>query len=148
LATRDDYILALLKVAEEEKAEVTATKFQKIFFLLEKEGGVNLNIEFEPWLFGPYSRELDNALNELIKEGKVKVEREDVVEPLTGLVMGYRKVYYIEDSDNIPIKIDNKVIDFFRKWVKESLWNILGYVYKNYPDYTIKSTIKEKIMPH
>ena len=29
-----DYILALLYVAKEEKAEATATKFQKIFFIL------------------------------------------------------------------------------------------------------------------
>lgn len=37
-----DYILALLHVAREEKAQVTATKLQKIFFILEKEKNINL----------------------------------------------------------------------------------------------------------
>ena len=51
-------IKLLLYVAKDEGAEVTATKLQKIFFLLEKEKGVDLGLEFTPWFFGPYSEKL------------------------------------------------------------------------------------------
>jgi len=54
----DDKVYHLIKLllytAKKENTEVTPTKFQKIFFLLEKEKGVNL----EPWLFGAYSSKL------------------------------------------------------------------------------------------
>ena len=39
-------IKLLLHVAKEENTEVTATKLQKIFFLLEKEVGIQLGLDF------------------------------------------------------------------------------------------------------
>ena len=45
-------IKLLLYTAKEENAKVTPTKLQKIFFLLEKEKGINLGLDFEPWFFG------------------------------------------------------------------------------------------------
>ncbi len=52
-------IKLLLYTAKEENAKVCATKLQKVFFLLEKETGKDLGLEFKPWFFGPYSEKLD-----------------------------------------------------------------------------------------
>ena len=137
-----DYILALLKVAKEEKAEVTATKLQKIFFLLEKERNVNLQLDFKPYLFGPYSEKLQNALYELVDKGLVKIVYEDV-KNLAGVIIGQKESY--ELAKEIKINVDNNVLEFFRQWVKKSRNEILKYVYEKYPEYSEYSIIKDKI---
>ncbi len=57
-------IKLLLYTAKEENVEVTPTKIQKIFFLLEKEKGVQLGLDFEPFIFGPYSEKLKDYLRQ------------------------------------------------------------------------------------
>ncbi len=94
IMTTEDRIYRLIKlllyVAEEEKVEVTATKLQKIFFLLEKEKGINLGLNFKPWFFGPYSSKLQDYIDKLIELGEVDVEEEEEVrDPLSGAVIGY-----------------------------------------------------------
>ncbi len=135
LPTLGGYILTLLKVADEEHAEVNTVKLQKIFFLLEKEKGVKLDLNFEPELFGPYSEKLMSEIKRLTKEGKIRVEVHDIGEPLTGIIFGQSKIYHAGDGVVMPADLDNKVIDFFKEWAKKSLWEILGYVYKKYPEY-------------
>ena len=137
-----NYILALLKVAKEEKAEVTATKLQKIFFLLEKEKNINLQLEFKPYLFGPYSEKLQSTLYELADKGFVKINYEDV-KNLAGVVIGQKESY--ELAKEIKIDIDSDVLAFFRQWVKKSRNEILKYVYGKYPEYSEYSIIKDKI---
>jgi len=77
-------IRLLLYTAKEENTEVTATKLQKIFFLLEKEKGIQLGLEFKPWFFGPYSSKLQDYIDKLIEIGEVDVEEEEVRDPLSG----------------------------------------------------------------
>jgi len=137
-----DYILTLLYVAKEEKAEVTATKFQKIFFLLEKEKNVNLELDFKPYLFGPYSEKLQAALYELAHKGFVKINYGDV-KNLAGVVIGQKESY--ELAKEMKINVDSDVLAFFRQWVKKSRNNILKYVYEKYPEYSKYSIIKDKI---
>ncbi|WP_062094603.1 hypothetical protein [Sulfolobus acidocaldarius] len=138
-------MLALLKVAKEENAEVTATKLQKIFFLLEKEGGVDLGLGFEPFYFGPYSEYLQNKINKLIDAGIVSVEEDPVEDMITGFVVGVRRKYVL--AKDMEIKgVDKKVLDFFREWVRKSRSEILKYVYYRYPEYTSYSIIRDKIL--
>jgi len=137
-----DYILTLLYVAKEEKAEVTATKFQKIFFLLEKEKNVNLQLDFKPYLFGPYSEKLQATLYELVHKGFVKINYGDV-KNLAGVVIGQKESY--ELAKEMKINVDSDVLPFFRQWVKKSRNNILKYVYEKYPEYSKYSIIKDKI---
>jgi uncharacterized protein YwgA len=63
------FIKLLLYIAKLNNVEVTATKIQKIFFLLEKEKGINLGLNFRPWFFGPYSKKLQDYLDKLIEMG-------------------------------------------------------------------------------
>jgi len=143
----EDYLIALLKVAKEEKAEVNATKIQKIFFLLEREKGVNLNLDFKPWLFGPYSKKLDKVLYGLIDKEVVKViDKGAIDDPFTGLVIGHVRAY--ELNGDYEVNIDKDVLDFFKQWVVKDRKEILGYIYSKYEEFTDLEKIRENVLGH
>jgi len=138
-------IKLLLYTAKEENAKVTPTKLQKIFFLLEKEKGINLGLDFEPWFFGAYSEKLQDYVHKLIEIGEVDVvEEEEVRDPLSGAVIGYIKNYVLK-SDFKPEEQDREIETFFREWVKKSKDEIMNYAYRKYPDYFEYSKIREHI---
>ncbi|BDC18264.1 conjugal transfer protein [Acidianus sp. HS-5] len=138
-------IKLLLYVAKEEGVEVTATKLQKIFFLLEKEEGVDLGLEFTPWFFGPYSSLLQDYIDKLIEKGDVSVEEQEVKDVLSGQVVGYKRVYVLSSDFNTS-QDDKSIEEFFRKWVRMSRSEILNYVYRKYPEYAKYSLIRDKIL--
>jgi len=137
-----DYILVLLHVAREEKAQVTATKLQKIFFILEKEKNISLGLDFKPYLFGPYSEKLQDSLYELVDKGLVKINYDDV-KNLAGVTVGYKESYELEKD--IKINVSEEVLSFFRQWVKKDRNEILEYVYEKYPEYSEYSLIKDRL---
>ena len=129
-------IKLLLYTAKEEGAEVTPTKLQKIFFLLEEEKGVKLGLDFKPWLFGAFSEKLQDYINKLIELGEVDVEEEEVRDPLSEAVIGYKKNYVLK-GEFTPEEDEKEVKEFFREWVRKSRDEILNYVYKKYPGYVL-----------
>ena len=123
-------IKLLLYTAKEENAEVTATKLQKIFFLLEKEKGIQLGLEFKPWFFGPYSSKLQDFIDKLIEIGEVDVEEEEVRDPLSGEVIGYKRRYVLKTELTPEEEEEEEEIGtFFREWVRKSRTEILNYVF-------------------
>jgi hypothetical protein len=128
-------IKLLLYTAKEENVEVTPTKLQKIFFLLEKEKGVKLGLDFKPFIFGPYSEKLTDYLEKLIELGEVEeVEKEEVRDPLSDAVIGYIRNYVL-NVEFKPAKDERDVEMFFREWVRKSKDEIMNYVYKKYREY-------------
>ena len=128
-------IKLLLYTAKEENVEVTPTKIQKIFFLLEKEKGVQLGLDFEPFIFGPYSEKLTDYLDKLIELGEVEeIEKEEVRDPLSDAVIGYIRNYVL-NVEFKPEKDEKEVEMFFREWVRKSKDEIMNYVYKKYHEY-------------
>ncbi len=128
-------IKLLLYTAKEENTRVTATKLQKIFFLLEKEKGVQLGLDFKPWFFGPYSSKLQDYVDKLIESREVDVKEEkEVRDPLSGAIIGYIRNYVL-NSDFKPEEEEKEVEVFFREWVRKSREEILNYVYMNYREY-------------
>jgi len=139
-------IKLLLYTAKEENAKVTPTKLQKIFFLLEKEKGVQLGFDFEPWLFGAYSEKLQDYLDRLIELGEVDVvEEEEVRDPLSEAIIGYKKSYII-NTDFEPKEEEKEIEAFFREWVKKSKDEILNYAYRKYPEYFEYSRIRDNVL--
>jgi hypothetical protein len=135
----DDRIYRLIKlllyIAKEENAKVTPTKLQKIFFLLEKEKGINLGLNFKPWFFGPYSSKLQDYIDRLIETGEVDIQEEkEVRDPLSGATIGYIRNYVLKDEFK-PEEQEKEVEVFFREWVRKSREEILNYVYKKYHEY-------------
>ena len=137
--TAEDRVYYLIKLllytAKEENAEVTPTKLQKIFFLLEKEKEVKLGLNFEPFIFGPYSEKLSDYLDKLIELGEVKeIEKEEVRDPLSDAVIGYIRNYVLS-TEFKPEEAEKEVEIFFREWVRKSKDEIMNYVYKKYREY-------------
>ena len=128
-------IKLLLYTAKEENIEVTATKLQKIFFLLEKEKGIQLGLDFKPWFFGPYSSKLQDYIDKLIESGEVDLEEEEEVrDPLSGEIIAYKRNYVLK-SELKPEEEEKEIEIFFREWVRKSRSEILNYVYTKYPEY-------------
>ncbi len=111
---RNHLIKLLLYVARQEGAEVSATKLQKIFFLLEKEKGINLGLNFKPWFFGPFSPELQQDIDTLIELGEVDVKEEEIHDPISGLVVGYKWSYVLK-GDFKATRNEKDIADFFIK---------------------------------
>jgi uncharacterized protein YwgA len=138
-------IKLLLYTAREENAKVTPTKLQKIFFLLEKEKGINLGLDFKPWFFGAYSSKLQDYVHKLIAIGEVDVEEEkEVRDPLSGAIIGYVRNYVLK-SDFKPEEQDREIEAFFKEWVRKGKDEIMNYVYKKYPEYFEYSKIRDSI---
>jgi len=128
-------IKLLLYTAKEENTEVTATKLQKIFFLLEKEKGINLGLDFKPWFFGPYSSKLQDYINRLIELEEVDVEeKEEVRDPISEAIIGYKRNYVLKGEVK-PEEEEKEIEMFFKEWVRKSRDEILNYVYNKYPEY-------------
>jgi len=138
-------IKLLLYTAKEENTEVTATKLQKIFFLFEKEKGIQLGLDFKPWFFGPYSSKLQDYIDKLIESGEVDVEEEEVRDPLIREIIGYKRSYVLK-SELKPEEEEKEIEMFFREWVRKSRTEILNYVYKKYPEYAKYSIIRDKVL--
>jgi len=138
-------IKLLLYTAKEENVKVCPTKLQKVFFLLEKEKGVDLGLEFKPWFFGPYSSKLQDFIDKLIEIGEVDVEEEEVRDPLSGEVIAYKRRYVLK-SEFTPEEEEKEIETFFREWVRKSRTEILNYVYKKYPEYGKYSMIRDKVL--
>jgi len=129
----EDYILAFLKTAKEEKVIVTPIKLQKIFFLLEKEKGINLNLDFEPFFFGPYSEKLTNIMYEFEKQGLITIKRKEVINPADNFFWGYAETYELDK--NIETSVGEDTLSFFRDWIKKDKNEILKYIEEKYPEY-------------
>ncbi len=128
------------------------TRFQKMAFLADKE--VFEKDEYTDWkphYYGPFSRDLENDIENYSKKGLLKSEKrrhpisnepvscymltDEGKEKFNSLCSNKKYVSYIE-------KIKKR---FFRYQFHKTNAILLSYVYKNYPDYTVNSKIKNEI---
>lgn len=59
---------------------VGVTRLQKLLFLVEKEGQVNLkDSDFEPYKFGPFSRKVQDDIDFLVNLGYIESSNDKVV---------------------------------------------------------------------
>ena len=141
---RTHYVLGVLALAENLGVRVTATRLQKVTFLVVKEFGLDLGYKFVPYYFGPFSKDLQDDIYRLRNRGLVKVEEEPVEDPFTGAVIGLKKTYML--SENAPkVELEGKLRAFLTEKLTVSLEDLLRYVYTNYPDYTARSLIKDRL---
>ncbi|WP_338604913.1 conjugal transfer protein (plasmid) [Sulfolobus tengchongensis] len=138
------YLKALVRIGNELGVEVTATKIQKIFFLLQEEGGKDVGLKFEPYIFGPYSKELDEVLDSLVDQGVIEEKAKPIKDVLTGFIIGYKRSYILKDDRDSHVEAE--VEKFFEKWVVKDRKEILNYVYRKYPQWTRYSVIRDKVL--
>ena len=121
------------------------TRLQKFVFLAQVEGGVAPAYRYIPFDHGPYSRDLQNDLDELIREGLAAEAIED---------FGEGRMRYSYSLTPWGAEIARKVLSSrHAEWDRpfraleavkrgyrgQSLPSILQDVYANHPEYSINS---------
>lgn len=127
------YFKLLLYVAKKENVPVTSMDYQKLFFLLEKEKGMKLGLDFKRGWLGPKSdvlQELVDLMEDcgLIKEVEVRKDQR------TNTSLGPSWTYVLTCRFK-PKKYDEDVAEFFRYWLRRGTKELLDYVYEKYKDW-------------
>ncbi|BCU70018.1 conjugal transfer protein [Stygiolobus caldivivus] len=141
---RLDYVLGILRLAKDLNVEVTATRFQKTFFLVQKELGRDLGYKFIPYYFGPFSKELQDDVYKLERQGFVNVEKVAVEDLVTGALVGFKKAYKVTDKAPV-VELDEELKSFVTEKLRMPLNDLLRYVYVKYQEYTALSLIKDEV---
>ena len=151
------WILLILKAAGGEVC--CKTKIMKILFLLERVYGI-IGVKFEPYNYGPWSKDVEDALRRLAELGLVE-ERELQKPPEgpehTGVIHVYRLTKKGRSVvEKIPLKdprwrLPYADVKFFVGW---DVRDLMEYIYVNYPEYDVfqrlsriirQSVIKDKL---
>lgn len=169
---REDILLLLLSAlsacgTKERVAGIT--RLEKMMFLLQKEtrfsGKLQNKFKFEPWKFGPFSKEIYADLDLLTSLGLVDAEER----PLSSYVEHtereeYTRLIEPEEDEEIVEKTFSltdrgcKVAEKLRTWISEKDWQeiaqlkkrfekvpltrLIQYVYQKYPETTSKSVLE------
>lgn len=185
---KKDIILILL--ASKKNPLVGTTKLQKLLFLAEKEKSIlpdEDDFNFQPYKFGPASKELYNDLDFLVNIGYItksddqetlnKLEIDNIEEYGANIFLSENKsdsededcdgndnneltkendsvVYnitpegfnYLKNNNFLQTEQYRRVEEVNKKYGNYSLTSLLQYVYRNYPDYTVESEIKNDIL--
>ncbi|MEM0285014.1 MAG: hypothetical protein QXU85_05200 [Sulfolobales archaeon] len=140
---------ALLFVLSMLGRGATATRLQKLVFLAVAEGGVDIDATFKPYYFGPWSPEVQRALNELVSEGLVEVESVGLSEEGHGFTTYRITEKGRERLASVTATVSSSQLSRLKRVV--SLYGylplsfIVAYIYSKYPEYTELSIIKEKV---
>ena len=115
------------------------TFIQKLFYIIKRQiKGLDI-FEYYPYNYGPFSKELNQAINDLIEEGYIQEKRK-----------GKYFLYQITDDGMKAAKKQktirsvekNNVLKICQHVKKFTPREILEYVYKKYPQTTIRSLLK------
>jgi uncharacterized protein YwgA len=151
------WILLILKAAGGEVC--CKTKIMKILFLLERVYGI-IGVKFEPYNYGPWSKDVEDALRRLVELGLIE-ERELQKPPEGPEHTGVIHVYLLTEKgrsvvEKIPLKdprwrLPYADVEFFVGW---DVRDLMKYIYVNYPEYDVfqilsrtirQSVIKDKL---
>jgi len=110
---------------------VYMTELMKYLFLLQKEYNINLAYNFEPYKYGPFTPQLYKDLEELKDRIEVKEVKDNVDKSLI----------ISKELPQVNQDIANAVNDLINRFGNKDLKELLSYVYKKYPEYTVKSEL-------
>ena len=110
---------------------VYMTELMKYLFLLQKEYNINLAYNFESYKYGPFTPQLYKDLEELKDRIEVKEVKDNVDKSLITS----------KELPQVNQDIANAVNDLINRFGNKDLKELLSYVYKKYPEYTVKSEL-------
>jgi len=117
-------------------AVFSKTKLVKLLYLLDyklfREKGTTLTgLRFKSYFYGPYTEEIDSLLDELVREGKIRIEqREALFEPVVYYeIRLLKKPTYRKLTDDLRQEIER----ILRPYIPLSLRDILDEVYETEP---------------
>lgn len=127
-----------------ESPELDPIRIQKGMFLLSQEGGLATEerYDFDAHFWGPYSREVKNDLEQLVRDGYVQARP----------VPGYSWNKYAltaagvdharEVLPHVPAEQAHAVVNIKRTVTGASFRGLLDDVYSRYPDYAVNSLFR------
>lgn len=138
--------LALLYV-DNRREEDGVTRFQKLAFLAQEETELGQLFQFQEHKYGPFSKELYGALDELESRDLVRREKrstrggnEKIIYTITGRGQQVIK-RHLDDGDENVDDVFEAANEIKRAYNDEPLERLLEYVYNKYPRYTGESEI-------
>jgi len=129
------------------------TRMQKYGFLIHKLyandlQGLNFYSDWKPYLYGPYSEELKQDLQECIKQ-KLVVQFNSPTESGRQFSNYNLSMKGRVKLRNVIANYEKTVKELYEKFTKLNrtpIISILKDIYLAYPEYTVKSEIKESVM--
>ncbi|MHA1399158.1 MAG: hypothetical protein ACTSQE_02240 [Candidatus Heimdallarchaeaceae archaeon] len=140
--SRNLILLTLLKHAGYISGRV---QLQKLIFLLENNYGLETGYKFIAFKYGPYCQAIQEDLEYLIEYGYVYHKEEQIDEKETVhkyQITEYGEQYLLENE--VPELYDQVIQDLCLDFKNYSLRQLIEYVYENYPEYIVKSKVKDK----
>jgi DNA-binding PadR family transcriptional regulator len=141
----DNWALLVVKLS----GRALDVRVQLLLFVLWKDYRVGRReLKFEPYRYGPWSRDLQNILDRLVSEGYLNVEevereREDARH--TGVMRVYtlteKGLERIKKREPLLALINFAAYITVRQWAKAPLRYLIGHVYITYPEYTVGSLL-------
>jgi len=169
---REDILLLLLSALSGQSAKqpvAGVTRLEKMMFLLQKEtafsGRLQHRFKFEPWKFGPFSKEIYEDLDLLASLGLVDAEERELRSYAEHTEREeYNRLMESEDDEPIIEKTflltdrGRRVAEKLRTWISENDWHeieqlkvrfervpltrLIQYVYHKYPETTSRSVLE------
>ncbi len=144
--------LALLYATENHQIN-GRTRFQKLIFLMQKEGNLNKleptdTYRFEPYDYGPFSSDLYDDLDEHIERDLIEDSMEEMDEEED--IVEYKYQLKSEGKDFVKRHISSEeiqeVVQEAKRIVHEyenmHLPELINIVYSKYPDYAENSVLR------
>ncbi|BDC17359.1 hypothetical protein [Acidianus sp. HS-5] len=138
-----NWILFVLNRANELRKSINKVKLQKILFLIKNELGLDIPANFKPYKFGPYSVDIDKALNKLEKEKLVEIELLPNSSKKDNIDSDYKYVIKPLKDSKITMKGDD--LNYIDRLIRMSTEDLLAYVYIKFPQYTRRYIYLKKI---
>ena len=139
----DEYLIPLYLIYRMNGEIRGRTRVQKLIFLAKeelKQRNLNINIRFTAWAYGPFSRDLMDALKIQVKEG---VLLESCEESPWGIVYVYRLTEngreLIESALErglLEKEVREKVDEIVDKYGSMPLPQLISKIYNEYSEYT------------
>jgi uncharacterized protein YwgA len=165
-------LMVLLLYAKNNEKIVGTTRLTKLIFLLIGEGGFKQfqnDYDFEPYKYGPWSAEIINFSETLNEIGALSIEKEeleDYDEDILTIADGQRETFTEEEKnkksifnltdDGIKIakvlkaraseREIQSIEEIKMRFNPITMHDLLEYVYSQYPEYTWKSKIKNRVI--
>ena len=143
---KSDLILLLLN-ADNKSPIDGITKFEKLVFLTQKEildkwDDARMKFNFEADRFGPLATEIYDEIDFLKSIGMIN---EGVGKKYEITDKG-KKFLEMKTYERVHEDVRKRISDLKEKHGREKLDDLLRYVYSNYPEFTIKSEIRDKVL--
>jgi len=138
--------LAILELADEDTVE-GITRFQKLVFLSQREVLDEKFYNFVAGSYGPFSKSLYDDIDKLVEKGFIVENKE----PSEGTNDGDKQVYSLgskgrsalmraEHVEDTPFSM-SEVERLVDKYDEMGLWELLEYVYDEYPEMAENSNL-------